>query len=23
MHLLVKDADKRFTASDAFNHPWI
>lgn len=23
MHLLVKDADQRFTASDAFNHPWI
>ena len=22
-HLLVKDADKRFTATDAFNHPWI
>jgi serine/threonine protein kinase len=22
-HLLVKDVTKRFTAADAFNHPWI
>lgn len=21
--LLVKDIDKRYSASDAFNHPWI
>ena len=22
-HLLEKDVNKRFTAEDAFNHPWI
>lgn len=22
-HLLIKDVDKRYTADDAFNHPWI
>lgn len=22
-HLLVKDVDKRFSADDAFDHPWI